>query len=65
MLRIVACSVAGKDLRSAGEYAFTSDLSRFLKEFLESYGMAMVSTLVSSNLFFGSTVALLSMVSSE
>lgn len=43
-----------KDSRSAGGSPFTSDLSRFLKEFLESYGMAMVSTLVSSNLFFGS-----------
>ncbi|KAK7298897.1 hypothetical protein VNO77_46332 [Canavalia gladiata] len=48
------CSRSKKDSRSAGGSAFTSDLSRFLKEFLESYGMAMVSTLVSSNLFFGS-----------
>lgn len=48
------CSRSKKDSRSAGGSAFTSDLSRFLKEFRQSYGMAMVSTLVSSHFFFGS-----------
>lgn len=46
------CSQSKKDSRRAGLSAFTSDRSRFLKELLESYGMAMVSILVSSNLFF-------------
>ena len=59
------CRRSKKDSRSAGRSAFRTELSRFLKEFLESYGMAMLS--MGSNLFFGSlgSVALLSMVSSK
>lgn len=59
------CRRSKKDSRSAGRSAFRTELSRFLKEFLESYGMAMLS--MGSNLFFGllGSVALLSMVSSK